>query len=79
MDIRIIHLPSGGVAETHGNLVRLTTPSSGALAADRVTRSQIQAATAAEAEIAVGRRLVLGLWSLTTAGARTMAFPALEV
>ena len=73
MDIRIIHLPSGGVAETHGNLVRLTTPSSGALAADRVTRSQVQAATVAEAEIAVGRRLILGLWSLTTGGARTMA------
>ena len=79
MDIRIIHLPSGGVAETHGNLVRLTTPSSGALAADRVTRSQVQAATVAEAEFAVGRRLVLGLWSLTTAGARTMASLALEV
>ena len=79
MDIRIIHLPSGGVAETHGNLVRLTTPSSGALAADRVTRSQVQAATVAEAEIAVGRRLILGLWSLTTGGARTMASLALEV
>ena len=79
MDIRIIHLPSGGLAETHGNLVRLTTPSAGALAAHRVTRSQIQATTVAEAEVAVGRRLVPGLWWLTTGGAKTTAVPALEV
>lgn len=79
MDIRIIYLPSGGLAETHGNLVRLTTPSAGALAAHRVTRSQIQAATVAEAEVAVGRRLVPGLWWLTTGGAKTTAVPALEV
>lgn len=79
MDIRIIYLPSGGVAETHGNVVRITTPSAGALAAHRVTRSMIQAATMAEAELAVGRRLVPGLWSLTTAGAKTTAVPALEV
>jgi hypothetical protein len=79
MDIRIIHLPSGGVAETHGNMVRLTTPSAGALSAHRPTRSQIQAATVAEAEAAVGRRLLPGLWSLTTAGAKTTAVPALEV
>lgn len=79
MDIRIIYLPSGGVAETHGNVVRITTPSAGALAAHRVTRSQIQAETVAEAEVAVGRRLLPGLWALTTAGARTTAVPALEV
>ena len=30
MDIKIIYLPSGGLAETHGNLVRLTTPAGGA-------------------------------------------------
>jgi hypothetical protein len=79
MDIRIIYLPSGGVAETHGDVVRITTPSAGALAAHRVTRSQIQATTVAEAEAAVGRRLVPGLWSLTTAGAKTTAVAALEV
>jgi hypothetical protein len=73
MDIRIIYLPSGGLAETHGNQVRLTTPSAGALAAHRRTRHHIQAATVAEAEAAVGRRLVPGLWWLTTAGAKTTA------
>ena len=36
MDIRLIYLPSGGLAETHGNVVRLTTPSAGALAAHRL-------------------------------------------
>jgi hypothetical protein len=75
MDIRIIHLPSGGLAERHGNKVRLTTPSAGALAAHRLTRRHIQAATLAEAEAAVGHRLVIGLWSLTTAGAKTTAEP----
>ena len=75
MDIRIIYLPSGGLAETHGNKVRLTTPSAGALAAHRLTRRHIQAATVAEAEAAVGRKLVPGLWSLTTAGAKTTAVP----
>jgi hypothetical protein len=79
MDIRIIYLPSGGVAETHGDLVRITTPSAGALAAYRGTRSHIQATTMAEAEAAVGHRLVPGLWSLTTGGAKTTAVPALEV
>ena len=49
MDIRTIYLPSGGLAETHGNWVRLTTPSGGALAALRQIRSEIQAATVAEA------------------------------
>jgi hypothetical protein len=78
MDIRIIHLPSGGVAEAHGDVVRITTPAAGALAAHRATRSSIQAAAVAEAEAAVGRRLVAGLWSLTTAGARTTAIAALE-
>jgi len=58
MDIRIIYLPSGGLAETHGNVVRLTTPSAGALAAHRLTRREIQEATVAEAEVAVGRKLV---------------------
>ena len=43
MDLRIIYLPSGGLAETHGNVVRLTTPSAGALAAHRLTRREIQA------------------------------------
>lgn len=77
MDIKVIHLPSGGLAETHGNLVRLTTPSAGALAALRRIRSEIQAATVAEAERAVGRKLVPGFWWLTTAGAKTTAVPAL--
>ena len=53
MDIRTIYLPSGGLAETHGNMVRLTTPSGGALAALRRIRSEIQAATVAEAEAAI--------------------------
>jgi hypothetical protein len=78
MDIRTIRLPSGGLAETHGNLVRITTPSAGALAAHRLTRRQIQAAAVAEAERAVGRRLVPGLWWLTTAGAKTTALPYAE-
>ena len=78
MDIRIIYLPSGGLAETHGRLVRLTTPSSGALAVHRTTRRRIQAATIAEAEAAVGRKLVPGLWALTTAGAKTTATAAPE-
>jgi hypothetical protein len=73
MDIKTIYLPSGGLAETHGNMVRLTTPSAGALAAHRLTRRHIQAATVAEAEVAVGRKLVTGLWWLTTAGAKTTA------
>jgi hypothetical protein len=73
MDIKIIHLPSGGLVETHGNLVRITTCSAGALAPQRVTRRKIQADAVAEAEAAVGRRLAAGLWSLTTAGARTTA------
>ncbi|HVZ86722.1 MAG TPA: hypothetical protein VHG72_07125 [Polyangia bacterium] len=76
MDLRIIHLPSGGVAETNGDKVRITTPSAGALAAHPVTRSQIQATTVAEAEAAIGRRLVTGLWWLTTGGAKTTAVPA---
>jgi hypothetical protein len=73
MKIRIIYLPSGGLAETHGDVVRLTTPSAGALAAQRATRREIQDATVAEAEAAVGRRLLAGFWSLTTAGAKTTA------
>jgi hypothetical protein len=73
MDIRIIYLPSGGVAETLGNRVRLTTPCQGALAAHRLMRREIQAVTLAEAEEAVGRELIPGLWSLTTAGAKTTA------
>jgi hypothetical protein len=76
MDIRLIYLPSGGLAETHGNVVRLTTPSAGALAANRMTRRAIQAATVAEAEEAVGRKLIAGQWWLTTAGAKTTAMPA---
>ncbi len=76
MDIKIIYLPSGGLAETHGKLVRLTTPSAGALAAHRRIRCEIQAETVAEAEAAVGRRLVPGLWWLTTSGAKTTAVPA---
>ena len=76
MDIRLIYLPSGGLAETHGNVVRLTTPSAGALAANRTTRRAIQAITVAEAEEAVGRKLVAGQWWLTTAGAKTTAMPA---
>ena len=76
MDIRLIYLPSGGLAETHGNVVRLTTPSAGALAANRMTRRAIQEVTVAEAEEAVGRKLVVGQWWLTTAGARTTARPA---
>jgi len=78
MDIRTIYLPSGGLAETHGNLVRLTTPSDGALAALRAIRSAIQAATVAEAEAAIGRRLIPGLWWLTTCGAKTTAVPAVD-
>ena len=58
---------------------RLTDPLLLALAAQRVTRSQIQAATVAEAEVAVGRRLLPGLWWLTTAGAKTTAVSALAV
>ncbi|HLK88651.1 MAG TPA: hypothetical protein VKZ18_02085 [Polyangia bacterium] len=77
MDIKVIHLPSGGLAETHGNLVRLTTPSAGALAALRRIRSEIQAVTVAEAERAIGRKLVPGFWWLTTGGAKTTAVPAL--
>jgi hypothetical protein len=76
MDIRLIYLPSGGLAETYGNVVRLTTPSAGALAANRMTRRAIQAATVAEAEEAVGRKLIPGQWWLTTAGAKTTAMPA---
>jgi hypothetical protein len=78
MDIKIIYLPSGGLAETHGNRVRLTTPSAGALAAHRTIRCEIQAATVAEAEKAVGRRLVPGLWWLTTGGAKTTAVPVVD-
>ena len=78
MDIRIFYLPSGGLAETHGGRVRLTTPSAGALAAHRTTRQRIQDVTVAEAEAAVGRRLVTGLWSLTTAGAKTTAVSLVE-
>jgi hypothetical protein len=78
MDIRIFYLPSGGLAETHGRVVRLTTPSAGALAAHRGTRQQIQDETVAEAEAVVGRRLVTGLWWLTTAGAKTTAVPLLD-
>ena len=73
MDFKIIYLPSGGLAEKQGDRVRLTTPSAGALAAHRATRSRIQAATVAEAEAAIGRRLVPGLWWLTTGGAKTTA------
>jgi len=73
MDIRIIYLPSGGVAEMLRNRVRLTTPSQGALAAHRLMRREIQAVTLAEAEEAVGRELIPGLWWLTTAGAKTTA------
>ena len=76
MDLRIIYLPSGGLAETHGNVVRLTTPSAGALAAHRLTRREIQEATVAEAEVAVGRKLVPGQWWLTTAGAQDHGDPA---
>ncbi len=78
MDIRIIYLPSGGLAETHGHRVRLTTPSAGALAAHRSIRYEIQAATVAEAEAAVGHRLVPGLWWLTTGGAKTTAVPVVD-
>jgi hypothetical protein len=78
VDIKIIYLPSGGLAETHGNRVRLTTPSAGALAAHRWLRCEIQAATVKEAEAAVGRRLVPGLWWLTTGGAKTTAVPAVD-
>ena len=78
MDLRIFYLPSGGLAETHGRVVRLTTPSGGALAAHRMTRREIQDATVAEAEVAVGRRLVAGLWWLTTSGAKTTAVPLVE-
>jgi hypothetical protein len=78
MDLRIFYLPSGGLAETHGRVVRLTTPSGGALAALRMTRREIQDATVAEAEVAVGRRLVAGLWWLTTSGAKTTAVPLVE-
>jgi len=75
MDIRIIYLPSGGLAETHGNVVRLTTPSAGALAAYRLTRREIQEATVTEAELAIGCKLIPGQWWLTTAGAKTTAIP----
>lgn len=78
MDIRTIYLPSGGLAETHGDLIRLTTPLFGALSAVRRIRSQIQAETVAEAETAIGRRLIPGLWLLTTSGAKTTAAAALE-
>jgi len=47
----------------------------GALAAHRLTRREIQEATVAEAEVAVGRKLVPGQWWLTTAGAKTTAIP----
>jgi hypothetical protein len=76
MDIKLIYLPSGGLAETHGGLVRLTTPSAGALARNRAIRRAIQATTIAEAEEAVGCKLIVGQWWLTTAGARTTAMPA---
>ena len=75
MKIRIIHLPSGGLAETHGEIVRITTPAAGALAAHRVTRRKIQAEAVAEAEVAVGCKLVPGYWALTTGGAKTTALP----
>ena len=78
MDIRIFYLPSGGLAETHGRRVRLTTPSGGALAAHPTTREKIQDATVAEAEAAVGRRLIAGLWRLTTSGATTTAVSLVE-
>jgi hypothetical protein len=76
MDIRLIYLPSGGLAETHGRYVRLTTPAGGALAQQPAERREIQALTLAEAELAVGRRLLPGVWFLTTAGAKTTAFHA---
>jgi 3-deoxy-7-phosphoheptulonate synthase len=49
MVIRIIYLPSGGLAETHGSVVRLTTPSAGRSRRHRLTRREIQEATSAEA------------------------------
>jgi len=75
MDLKIIYLPSGGLAETNGDRVRITTPSAGALAAHPGTRSQIQATAVAETEAAIGRRLITGLWWLTTGGAKTTAVP----
>src|SRR4029078_9646989 len=60
MDLRIIYLPAGGLAETHGNVVRLTTPSAGALAAHRLTRRELQEATVGEGGGAGGRKMVPG-------------------
>ena len=76
MDIRT-HLPAvGGTGRDAREPGAAHDAVGGALAALRQIRSEIQAATVAEAEAAIGRRLVPGLWWLTTGGAKTTAVPA---
>jgi hypothetical protein len=75
MDMKIIRLPSGGLVEKLGRGVRLTTPCAGALAADGRTRLAWQMLTVQQAEEALGFRLTVVEWTLTSVGARTVAFP----
>jgi hypothetical protein len=75
MDMRIIRLPSGGLVEKLGKAVRLTTPCAGALAADGRTRLSWQMLTVQQAEEALGYRLQVVEWTLTSVGARTVAYP----
>jgi hypothetical protein len=78
MDMKIIRLPSGGLVEKLGRGVRLTTPCAGALAADSRTRLAWQMLTVQQAEEALGFRLNVVEWTLTSVGARTVAYPELE-
>jgi hypothetical protein len=78
MDMKIIRLPSGGLVEKLGRGVRLTTPCAGALAADGRTRLAWQMLTVEQAEQALGCRLEIVEWTLTAAGARTIAYPLAE-
>ena len=78
MDMKIIRLPSGGLVEKLGRGVRLTTPCAGALANDSRTRLAWQMLTVQQAEEALGYRLEIVDWTLTSVGARTIAYPESE-
>jgi hypothetical protein len=78
MDMKIIRLPSGGLVEKLGKGLRLTTPCAGALASDGRTRLAWQMLTVQQAEEALGYRLQVVEWTLTSVGARTVAYPDTE-
>ena len=76
MDLRIFYLPSGGLAETHGRVVRLTTP---VRRGARGKTNDPAGDTGRDRRRGRGRRgprLVAGQWWLTTSGAKTTAMPA---